>query len=234
MIEFLKENYSTINQLVILIAILCGVYSYKNFKHTPVKYFIIFLVFVLSIEVISNYPTYLISLNLESLIKDTLIEQNYWWYTLTWTIGTALFFPIYYKSVMSNKILRRIMDVLIGMMILTVLYVVVFDFRSFFSSFPAVIEVVSFLVVVGSVSCYFIEILFSEKILSFYKSTNFYIASAVLFWWLVSTPLMFYEVYFSASDWDYVILKWQIRLLTNTITYLTFSYALLKGKMEDL
>lgn len=232
MIEFLRQNYSEINQIVILISILCGLVSYKKFKNTPVKDFIIFLVFVLFIELVANYPTYLIFFSLQEFTKDTLIEQNYWWYTLTWTIGTGIFFPIYYIKVLSNKILKIITFMLLGIMIISSLYVVVFDFKSFFSSFPALIEIVSFIVVVGTVSCYFIEILISDKILSFYESTNFYISSAVLFWWLVSTPLMFYEVYFSASDWDYVILKWQIRLFTNIVMYLTFSYALLKCRPE--
>lgn len=52
----------------------------------------------------------------------------------------------------------------------------------------------------------------SETILSFYKSINFYISSTILIWWLVITPLVFFQIYFLNVDWSFIILRWQIYL----------------------
>jgi len=38
---------------------------------------------------------------------------------------------------------------------------------------------------------------------------------------------MFYEVYFTVANWNFVILKGEIYLIANSILYLTFSMALI-------
>ena len=79
---------------------------------------------------------------------------------------------------------------------------------------------------------YFIEILQSEKILIFYKSLNFYISAAIFIWWLIVTPIVFYDIYMSNSDWNFIFLRWQIYLFANIIMYLTFTFALIWYKPE--
>ena len=77
------------------------------------------------------------------------------------------------------------------------------------------------------------EILLSDTILVFYKSINFYISVAILIWWLIITPIVFFEKYNTTSDWDYVFLKWQIKLFANICMYLTFTFALIFCKPEN-
>lgn len=195
--------------------------------------FIVFLVFVVFIELIANYPRYLIYFNKYHLLDGFLIKRNYWWYTLTWTIGSALFFSYYYQKIIKTKALKSLLNSLFWIMVFTVFITLIVDYKQLFSSFPVIFEIASFSVIVLSALCYFIEILKSDKILKFYKSIHFYISSAILFWWLIITPLVFYEVYFSTSDWDYVILKWQIKLFANIVMYSTFSFALLWCKPQN-
>ncbi len=231
--EFFKENYSLLTKLVVLIAAISGLFNYKKFANTIVKKFIIFLVFVLFIEIIANYPSYLISLNKYHLLDGMLIRKNHWWYALTWTTGSALFFSYYYRGVVKAAILKTVLKYLFWTMALTIIIIAIVDYRYIFSSFPVVIEIVSFFVVVLSALIYFIDVLQSNTILKFYKSINFYISCVILFWWLVTTPLVFYQVYYSNVDWNFIILKWQILLFANILTYITFSIALIWCKPQN-
>lgn len=88
------------------------------------------------------------------------------------------------------------------------------------------------IVLFGAVS-YFIEVLKSDKILDFYKSIDFYISATVFIWWLVITPISFYNIYFTTADWNFIILKWQIYLFANIFMYGMFSFALLWCKPQN-
>ncbi|RMZ50932.1 hypothetical protein EB822_06015 [Flavobacteriaceae bacterium PRS1] len=73
----------------------------------------------------------------------------------------------------------------------------------------------------------------SETILSFYKSINFYISSTILIWWLVITPLVFFQIYFLNVDWSFIILRWQIYLFMNIFMYSSFTIALIWCKPQN-
>ena len=104
---------------------------------------------------------------------------------------------------------------------------IVFNINLFFNSSIIVVKILGAIVVLLSTVLFFMEILKSNKVLAFYKTIDFYIASVVFIWFLVRTPIVFYDVYFTTKDWDYVILKSAILLITNMFMYLTFSFALL-------
>lgn len=74
---------------------------------------------------------------------------------------------------------------------------------------------------------YLLELLASEDILKFHKSINFYIAITVLLWYVITTPVSFYGVYFSGDDWNFIFLRWQIYFFANVFMYLTFTFALI-------
>lgn len=231
--DFFRQNYLFLTRLLFFSTAIIGVLNYKKYKGTIVTKFIYFLVFIVFIELIANYPRYLIYFNKYYLLDGFLIKRNYWWYTITWTIGSALFFSYYYQKLIKTKVLKYILRSLFWLMVSIILITLIVDYKQLFSSFPIVFEISCFLVIVLSVICYFIEILQSDNILNFYKSINFYVSSAILFWWLIITPLIFYEVYYSTSDWDYMILKWQIKLFANFVMYLTFSVALIWCKPQN-
>ena len=80
---------------------------------------------------------------------------------------------------------------------------------------------------------YFIQILNTDKILVFNKQVNFYISIALFVWFLVTTPLDFYHIYFLNVDWDFIFLKWEIYLFANIFMYSTFTFALIYCKPEN-
>lgn len=224
--EFLLNNYNVINKAFILFAILSGVYSYKKFKSTQVKYFIWFLVYVFVIEVFAGYYSFFSFFNIEEIIIGTTIERNYWWITLTWVIGAPLFYAHYFKNILNNSLLKQIISFAFWSILVISGLVLIIDYKIIFSSYPMPIELTSFAVIITSITCYFIEVLLSKKILLFYKSINFYISVIVLFWWLVTTPLLFFEEYFNTNDPEYRALKWIVYLFANITMYSGFAFAL--------
>lgn len=231
--DFFRENYSLITKFIVLIAVVSGLFNYKKFKGTVVINFIYFLIFVFFVEIVASYTDFLVYLNKYHLLDGLLIKKNHWLYALAWTTGSALFFSCYYRSVVKTKRLKHILKYLFWIMVLAVFLVTIVDYKYIFSPFPVVLEIVSFLVVVISVLIYFIDVLQSDVILKFYKSIHFYMSCAILFWWLVTTPLVFYQVYFANVDWNYIILKWQIFLFANVLMYLTFAIALIWCKPQN-
>jgi hypothetical protein len=223
---FLLDNYNIINKSVIFLAVLLGVYSYQKFKLTQVKYFIWFLVYVFVIEVFSGYYSFFSFFDIEDLITGTIIERNYWWITLTWVIGAPLFYSYYFKNILSNTLLKQIVSFAFWSILVVSGLVLIVDYRIVFSSYAMPIELTSFAVVIVSIACYFVEVLLSKKVLVFYKSINFYISVIVLFWWLVTTPLLFFEEYFNTNDPKYITLKWMVYMFANILMYSGFALAL--------
>ena len=97
----------------------------------------------------------------------------------------------------------------------------------FFNSSLPIIGILGAIIIFLCAVFYFLEILLSDSILLFYKSINFYISAAIFMWWLIVTPLVFFENYNTTSDWDFVFLKWQIKLFANIFMYLTFTFGLI-------
>ena len=103
----------------------------------------------------------------------------------------------------------------------------------FFKGILPIISVLAALSIITYTTCYFIELLQSDKLLNFYNLFNFYICIAFFFWWLITTPVLFYGVYNSEEDWNFVILKWQIFLFSNILMYLTYAFGLLISKPHE-
>ncbi|MCH7525779.1 MAG: hypothetical protein IIC74_12535 [Bacteroidetes bacterium] len=214
-----------------------GLFSLKKYKRTVVKYFIYFLIYVAFVDFIGGYPKYLSKTDslkfIYKAIKDTIFINNYWWFTLFWTIGSALFFSFYFRLILINKLYKSILKyACILLIIVSILHIVV-DYMSFVTSFIISIEAISFCIILLCSCFYFVEIINSQEILFFYKSINFYIAAVILIWWIITTPLMFYNMYFTSSDWTFVLLKREIILLANIFMYSSFTIALLWCKPQN-
>lgn len=231
--EFLKENYNLLTYSVEIIAALSGVLSYGKYKSSPVKYFIFFLAYAGIIDIIGNYPRYFKSWGISGFIKDTAFEQNYLWYTVLWGMGSALFYILFYKKILNDSGRKRFLNYAAILFSIGAVCHIFFKFQSSSSEYRIIIFVFGSLLILLSVYFYFIEILESDKVLTFYKSIYFWISSVILIWFLITTPLLFYEIYFSSADWNFVFLKWQIYLFANLFMYLSFTFALLWCKPEN-
>lgn len=229
--EFLRANYAKLTHGVEILAAVTGLLLYKKYKGTAAKYFIWFLVYVLFIEVVGNYTRYVENIEwlhpLRDRLKGSLLETNRWWFTLFWGVGSALFYSFYFRLHLRSEVYKRVIKIgQIGFLSFSIMYVI-FNINDYFTqSIPAITICGSFLLLIA-VALYFIELLKDEDALYFYKTLSFIIACTVFIWFLIMTPLVFYDIYFSKEDWNFVFLKWQIYLFANIFMYLTFTFALI-------
>lgn len=235
--DFLLNNFSLILHFVEVLAAIVGLLCLKKYKGTIVKYFIYFLVYVALMELIGAYPIHLKNYESLSSIRDalegTLIEKNHWWYLIFWTIGSTIFYSLYFRQLLDSQILKKtIKYLLLLFMVFNLLYFTI-NCEAIFKPIPIVVRIINVVIVLLSVIFYLTELLQSDKLLKFYKSVNFYIASTLFIWLLVFTPLLFFDDYFSTKDMAYVKLKATVILCCNIFMYLTFSFALIWCKPQN-
>ncbi|MGM5471125.1 hypothetical protein ACS386_12675 [Flavobacteriaceae bacterium LMO-SS05] len=235
--DFLLENYMFLTRLVESIAVLTGLIFYKKYRNTPQKYFIWFLIYTLLVEVIGSYTVFIHDIPSLKFIKDalrgTLIQKNYWWFTIFWAVGSALFYAFYFYKNLKNMRFRLIVKYAGTLFLISSVCYLSFNFSTLFKAIMPFIKLSGAAVIFICTILYFIELLKSDQVLSFYRSLNFYISSTIFIWWLVTTPVVFFEIYFSSADWNFVFLRWQIFLFMNIFMYLTFSFALLWCKPQN-
>ncbi len=224
--EFLRQNYYTITFLVEFLAAVTGVLCLKKFKGTAVLYFIVFVLVVFLCDQLGWYAQFT-KKGFLSFLEGTKFETNHWWYTIFWKIGAIVFIIIYYKNLLRTKIFKKLLIVGVWLFLSVSIFTIVTNWDAFFKSYFPSIGIAGAILVFMGVAFYFIEIIQSERILTFYHSFNFYASSAILLWWLITTPLVFYDIYFSIADWNFVFLKWQIYLFANVMMYLTFTISFL-------
>ncbi|TYA72045.1 hypothetical protein FUA24_19705 [Seonamhaeicola marinus] len=176
---------------------------------------------------------------LEFLI-GTLIAKNYWWSTLFWKIGAIVFFAFYFSKVLKTPVFLKIIKFYSYCFVCFSIIYILFNWTAFFNSYFPVIDMIGAVVIFLCVLFYFIELLNSEKILVFYRILNFYISSAIFIWWLIITPIVFYDNYTFYEvgvydrDWNYIELRRLIYISANIFMYSTFTFALIFCKPEEL
>lgn len=236
--DFLRQNYSLLNNLVIIMSVITGLVYYKKYKETNSVAFIYYLVYVYIMGVLGGYTVYMAKYEFLFDIRDYLIEtrfkDNNWWFTLFWNMGAALFFGFFYQKMLKKDRFKTIIKLCsISYLLLSIIYIGA-NFQDFFTKPLPIINILGAFIIILCSIFYFIEVLESDKILSFYKSLNFYISFANLFWWLIITPITFFYMYNSQSDWNFVLLKWQIYLFSNVFMYTAFTVGLIVSKPEKI
>ncbi len=221
------------------LAAVTGFIFFSKYKNTNVKYFIYFLLLV-AISDLLNYYTYFVrpKLALEFLI-GTKFEKSHWWSNIYWSVGAIVFFAFYYRKILNSKSSKKIIKVAsYCFLVFSIIYI--FLNRSlFFNHFFIVLDLSGAFIVFLCTVLYFIEILNSEKLLVFYQSINFYISAIIFIWWLIITPMAFYDVYFEYEigighfDKDFLKLRNSVYLFANIFMYLTFTFAFIWCKPEN-
>lgn len=236
--EFLREYYSFLTKTVEIIAAITALLVYKKYKNTVVKYFCWFLVYVFLLELIGGYTVYVAKYpflsEIKNALKGTLIEKNYWWYNFFWGIGSVVFYTTYFMTVIDKKQYKVIIGWSRAIFVIAAISNIIFNIDKFFTSSLPFNSTLGSIVILICTTVYFISILKSDRLMLFYKSVNFYIAAVIFIWYLVVTPLTFFNVYYTAADWDYVILRSTIMLSMNLFMYLTFTFVLLWCKPQNV
>jgi len=234
MSEFLLEYYNTITFCVEILAAVTGLVLYNKYKQTAAKYFIWFLVYLSVCDFIGSYVHYIKNDGFLNFLEGTVFIRNFWWSTLYWKIGAILFFSFYYYYyILTYEKFKRIVKYSGYFFLAFSIVYILFNWDDDFVQFFPLISILGAIIVFLCTIFYFFETLESDKILTFYKSINFYISAAIFIWWLIITPLVFYDIYNSHYDWNFIFLKWQIYLFANILMYSTFTFALIWCKPEN-
>lgn len=226
--EFLLEYKNTITFSVEILAAVTGLLLYKKYKLTAAKYFIWFLVYLTVCDFLgSNYIKHINNDGLLKFLDDTVFERNFWWSTIFWKVGAILFFAFYYYKILESNVFKNVIKYSGYCFFIFSITYIIFNWDDYFIRFFPIISILGAFIIFLCTIFYFIEILQSDEILTFYKSLNFYISAAIFVWWLIITPLVFYDIYNSHYDWNFIFLKWQIYLFANIVMYSTFTFALI-------
>jgi len=230
--QFILENYSLFTRIVEILAAVTGLILFKKYKSTTAKYFIFFLLYLSIGDLLNTYTKLIRNNGVLSFLEGTVFAQNYWWSTLFWKIGAILFFVFYYQKILKTEIFRKIIKYS-GFIFITVsVFYILIHWNYFFSRFFPIISIMGAIIIFLCTAFYFFETLQSDRILTFYKSINFYISAAIFIWWLIITPIVFYDIYGEHRDIAYIHLRRYIYLFANICMYLTFTFALIWCKPE--
>ena len=230
--EFLLEYKNPLSFSVEILAGVTGLLLYKKYKSTPAKFFIWFLMYLTICDFIGSYVNYVNNDGFLNFLKDTVFKKNFWWTTLYWKIGAPIFFSFFYFKILTTNVFKTVIRFCGYSFFFFSLAYVITHWDAYFNSFFPIVSILGAIIIFLCTVFYFIEILQSDKILFFYKSLNFYISVAIFIWWLIITPLVFYDIYNSHNDWNFIFLKWQIYLFANIFMYSTFTFALIFCKPE--
>ncbi|AXO79069.1 hypothetical protein DZC78_01280 [Olleya aquimaris] len=232
--HFLHQNYSFLTKFFILIAVVSGIVSYRKYKGTPAIFFIKIVLFLFLIEVIGSYYKLKGLHNFFDPIFSSVFKKNFWWYTLAFDVVVIVLFSVLFQKVIANKKFKKILKFTTYCFILFSSIHIFYNRDLFFIQFFPMIQIAGAFVILSCSILYFMELLLTNKILKFYKFIYFYIAIAIFIWWLVITPLTFYDVYMVNSDWEYIFLKWQIYLTLNFVMYMLFAIGFFVSKPQNL
>lgn len=236
MSSFLIENYMTIYRGSEILSVLAGVFCYKKFKSKSARIFIWFLVYVQFLEIIGDYPRKvkkIDSLNwVGELIENTLFANNYWYFNVFWSVVVSAIIAYYFYLVTTDKILKKVIKLGTICFLLASVIILLLDYETLYYNIIFSIEVLSLALILLVIFSYFIELLYSDKILKFYRSLSFYIAVGVLVFWILTTPIDFYEQYYNTSDTAFILLKRYVYLFSIVFMYLAFSFGFIVSNPE--
>lgn len=233
MLEFIFKHNSLITHSIEAIAAITGLLYLKKFKGTPAIAFIGILLYLFLIDTLGGYPQYYGTFDFLEPIKNSRFYKNSWWYTVFFDIIAVFLFCLFYLKVLKKKKHRLIIKYVAFVYLIVSLITIYNNFDLLFLVAFPILYVFSAIIIILCSIFYFIEIIETDAIIVFYKSIYFYISVAIFVWWLVITPLVFYDKYFILSDRDFMILKRSIYIFSNIFMYTTFVIGLIVSKPEE-
>ncbi|WP_157962258.1 hypothetical protein [Winogradskyella aurantiaca] len=103
----------------------------------------------------------------------------------------------------------------------------------FFNGFIVGLILIACAIVLFSVVLYIVDVLSNDRILEFKGSFSLIVLGALFIWWLVVTPIVFFEEYYHPRDPGYRRLRPLILFFSNIFMYISFSIALLFCKPQN-
>ncbi len=183
--------------LLELIAFLSSIYYYRKSNDKFSLILVCYLAFTVFVEIIGWYNYFINDFSFLNSLKGTVFEQNYWLYNIQLLIS-MIFYVTYFKLYLKSKNLKRVLNVLLVLFVLTSVLYLVFS-GIYFVAFSPFTVIVGTLLIFLSIFFYYLELLNSNEILRVHKTLPFYVSVAALIFHLCTTPLFIYSTYFSES-----------------------------------
>lgn len=229
----LEELYTVLSNTyygILVITAVVALFSLKKFKNSSTKYFCYFLVYVLCIEIIATYPKNLTQIEYFEWIKNTRFNNNFWFYTIFWTIGSSCFYSYYFQKILKIKPFKLFLKYGRFLFLFVAILLIILDFDKMFLSYYSTIEYFNTALIVFCVVFFFLEVLLTDTVLTFYNNINFYISATILIWWFITIPLTIYSKYYNENDMDFVYLNRVIMACSNIFMYSCFAIGLIVSK----
>ena len=232
MVDFLTSNFNFIIYGFELLAAIVGVLCYKKFKDTATLYFIYFLIYVFFVELIGASLIYFNTFPPIKMIRSIGIRSMNW-YNLFWFFGSIVFVLFYFHSLIKLILYKHIIKGVGVVFSIIMIGHFIINNEVFMNSHPKIYQLLGLIATFICISLYFIEFLKSDSILQIFNTFGFYASLGLFLWWLIITPVIFFDNYNTIADWDFVNLKRRIFLFANIFMYSTFIFALLWCKPQN-
>ena len=234
MIEFLLKHYSFITHTIEGIAAIIGLFCLKKYKNTAAIFFIWMLVYLFFVDFIGAYTHLLDKIDFLKPLKASIFRHNRWWFTIFFDVIATFFFCILYQKILKFNKHKAALKYLSYAYLTFSIILIAIDIDELFLRPYRILYILSAILIILCAIFYFIEILQSNSLLQFTKSIYFYISISIFIWWLVVTPLVFYDMYYTLQDKSFILLKNGIYIFSNIFMYSIFGLGLIISKSEKI
>ena len=232
MLDFIFKNYSHLTHALEALAAVTGFILIRKYKDTAAIYFIYLLVYLFIVDTLGSYTYYIETIDFLRPLKNTRFKSNHWWFTIFFDVIAVSLYGTLYLKIISSKFFKRVISVGLIVFLSFSLGNILIDFNQLFKGSYILIYILQALLLITCTSLYFLELINSERLINFSKSLYFYISVVVFLWWLIVTPLVFFDQYFITEDQDFVKLKYGIYIFSNMFMYIAYTLALIVSKPE--
>lgn len=212
-----------------LIAAISGTFYRKKVPETSfkTKAFVVFLWFTFIIEFLSSYAAigYFTNYEYFSFIEDTLFRKTNWIFNI-YSLFTTPFLVLYFASFFKkHQVFFWIAA--IGHFLIE-LGINLFSKAFFYAHLPQ-LEISSALLILITISMFFIKLSSTNLVLELKTYLPFYFAVGVLVFWLCTTPLLIFSKYFSSAAGNdlFLTLHMHVMLYANIFMYSCFIFGFL-------
>tara|TARA_B100001063_G_scaffold183332_1_gene172801 strand:- start:145871 stop:146572 length:702 start_codon:yes stop_codon:yes gene_type:complete len=231
MIDFITKHFNFIVYFFELIAFITGVILFKKHKSKATKIFIFFLAYIVFVEFVGCILTYLKANAIVQFVRQLGVTTRLW-YNVFWLFGSVVFILFYYYNLFKIKMFKTMIKYISLLYVLIFTIHVVFNYDAFFNAHHTFYFILDASIIFICVTLFCLELLKSDDLLNISKSFSVYATFGLFLWWLVTTPIIFYESYNTTADWDFANLKRRVFLFANIFMYTCFVLGLIASKPQ--
>ncbi len=209
-----------------IIAAILGTIFYYKYKNTAFKYVLFVLWFIVISETLGHFYR-----ELHLYYTDEKgVKYNWWIFNVLYTIVYPVLYLIYYKTLLTKKF-RICIVIFIVIFLLTSLINWVF-LESFFTGSSKYPDIIGSLFLTICIIFYFVELLQSEKIISFQKSIPFWISVGLLIYHTSIIPFSVVKDTYALLSDEAIKKMFLINYILAIAMYCIFSFGFIWSRKE--